>query len=70
MLPLTGVLALREVPQKSSKSKGPFSFPGHSLAVGAPKPGVEGAALDQNLWQSLQAPEDIYDDVEELQDRL
>lgn len=40
------------------------------MAVGAPKPGVEGAALDQNPWQSLQAPEDLYDDVEELQDRL
>ncbi|KAL2301964.1 hypothetical protein Nmel_011366 [Mimus melanotis] len=39
-----------------------------SLGVGAPK--AEGAALDQSPWQSLQAPEDIYDDVEELQDRL
>ncbi|KAM4773136.1 FYN-binding protein 2 isoform 10-T10 [Cyanocitta cristata] len=64
------VLALREVPQKSSKSKDPFSFPGHSVGAGAPKPGVEGIALDQNPWQSLQAPEDIYDDIEELQDRL
>ncbi|XP_014726061.1 PREDICTED: uncharacterized protein C1orf168 homolog isoform X2 [Sturnus vulgaris] len=39
-----------------------------SLGVGAPK--AEGAALDQSPWQGLQAPEDIYDDVEELQDRL
>ncbi|XP_072788663.1 FYN-binding protein 2 isoform X4 [Taeniopygia guttata] len=40
----------------------------HSVGVGAPKP--EGAALGQNPGQSLQAPEDIYDDIEELQDRL
>ncbi|XP_033372233.1 FYN-binding protein 2 isoform X2 [Parus major] len=40
----------------------------HSVAVGAPRPA--GPALDQNLWQPLQAPEDIYDDIEELQDRL
>ncbi|XP_053841732.1 FYN-binding protein 2 isoform X2 [Vidua macroura] len=40
----------------------------HSMGVGAPKP--EGTALGQNPGQSLQAPEDIYDDVEELQDRL
>ncbi|XP_014106341.1 PREDICTED: uncharacterized protein C1orf168 homolog [Pseudopodoces humilis] len=40
----------------------------HSVALGAPKP--EGPALDQNPWQPLQAPEDIYDDIEELQDRL
>ncbi|XP_076196245.1 FYN-binding protein 2 isoform X5 [Aptenodytes patagonicus] len=38
--------------------------------VGAPTPGVERTALNQNTWQSLQAPEDIYDDVEEMQDRL
>ncbi|XP_062479108.1 FYN-binding protein 2 isoform X3 [Pezoporus occidentalis] len=38
--------------------------------VGAPEPGVERTALDQSTWQSLQAPEDIYDDVEEMQDRL
>ncbi|XP_065529319.1 FYN-binding protein 2 isoform X2 [Lathamus discolor] len=38
--------------------------------VGAPEPGIERTALDQNTWQSLQAPEDIYDDVEEMQDRL
>lgn len=38
--------------------------------VGVPKPGVESTALNQNTWQSLQAPEDIYDDVEEMQDRL
>ncbi|XP_061209345.1 FYN-binding protein 2 isoform X3 [Neopsephotus bourkii] len=37
--------------------------------VGAPEPGVERTALDQDTWQSLQAPEDIYDDVEEMQDR-
>ncbi|KAM6077921.1 FYN-binding protein 2 isoform 2-T4 [Theristicus caerulescens] len=37
---------------------------------GAPKPEVERTALNQNTWQSLQAPEDIYDDVEEIQDRL
>ncbi|XP_053806425.1 FYN-binding protein 2 isoform X3 [Vidua chalybeata] len=40
----------------------------HSVGVGAQKP--EGTALGQNPGQSLQAPEDIYDDVEELQDRL
>ncbi|KAM6065658.1 LOW QUALITY PROTEIN: FYN-binding protein 2 [Chlamydotis macqueenii] len=38
--------------------------------VGAPKPGVESTALNQNTWQSPQPPEDIYDDVEEMQDRL
>ncbi|XP_016155806.1 PREDICTED: uncharacterized protein C1orf168 homolog isoform X1 [Ficedula albicollis] len=38
-----------------------------SLGVGAPK---EGAALEQSPWQCLQAAEDIYDDVGELQDRL
>uniref|UniRef100_A0A8C6NDT9 Uncharacterized protein n=1 Tax=Melopsittacus undulatus TaxID=13146 RepID=A0A8C6NDT9_MELUD len=38
--------------------------------VGAPEAGIERTALDQNTWQSLQAPEDIYDDVEEMQDRL
>ncbi|KAM6264316.1 FYN-binding protein 2 isoform 3-T3 [Spheniscus humboldti] len=38
--------------------------------VGAPTPGIERTALNQNTWQSLQAPEDIYDDVEEMQDRL
>ncbi|RLW05860.1 hypothetical protein DV515_00004693 [Chloebia gouldiae] len=40
----------------------------HSMGVGSPKP--EGAALGQNPGQPLQAPEDIYDDIEELQDRL
>lgn len=40
------------------------------VSVGAPEPGVERTAMDQNTWQSLQAPEDIYDDVEEMQDRL
>ncbi|XP_039929082.1 FYN-binding protein 2 isoform X2 [Hirundo rustica] len=40
----------------------------HRMGVGAPKP--EGTTSDQPPWQSLQAPEDIYDDVEELQDRL
>ncbi|KAM7107516.1 FYN-binding protein 2 [Ciconia maguari] len=38
--------------------------------VGVPKPRVERTALNQDTWQSLQAPEDIYDDVEEMQDRL
>ncbi|KAM9283139.1 FYN-binding protein 2 [Morus bassanus] len=42
----------------------------HYMYVGAPKPGRERTALNQNTWQSLQAPEDIYDDVEEMQDRL
>ncbi|XP_059709702.1 FYN-binding protein 2 isoform X4 [Haemorhous mexicanus] len=40
----------------------------HSMGLGAPKP--EGTALGQTPGQPLQAPEDIYDDVEELQDRL
>ncbi|KAM7014542.1 FYN-binding protein 2 isoform 3-T3 [Passerculus sandwichensis] len=40
----------------------------HSMGIGAPKP--EGSALGQSPGQCLQAPEDIYDDVEELQDRL
>ncbi|XP_074401834.1 FYN-binding protein 2 isoform X5 [Zonotrichia albicollis] len=40
----------------------------HSMGIGAPKPG--GSALAQSPGQCLQAPEDIYDDVEELQDRL
>lgn len=38
------------------------------MGIGAPKPG--GTALGQSPGQCLQAPEDIYDDVEELQDRL
>ncbi|XP_075280531.1 FYN-binding protein 2 isoform X3 [Opisthocomus hoazin] len=38
--------------------------------VGAPKPGVERTALNQNTCESLQASEYIYDDVEEIQDRL
>ncbi|KAM6327210.1 FYN-binding protein 2 [Podargus strigoides] len=38
--------------------------------VDAPKPGVERTALNQSTWQSQQAPEDIYDDIEEIQDRL
>lgn len=37
------------------------------MGVGVPNPGT---ALDPNPWQSLEAPEDIYDDIEELQDRL
>ncbi|XP_027734869.1 FYN-binding protein 2 isoform X4 [Empidonax traillii] len=42
----------------------------HSMDVGAPKLGAERTALNQNTWQPLQAPEDIYDDIEELQDGL
>ncbi|XP_017661190.1 PREDICTED: uncharacterized protein C1orf168 homolog isoform X6 [Lepidothrix coronata] len=42
----------------------------HSMDVGAPKPGIERTALNQNTWQPLQAPEDIYDDIAELQDGL
>ncbi|PKU32440.1 hypothetical protein llap_17256 [Limosa lapponica baueri] len=38
--------------------------------VDASKPGVEGTALNRNFLPSLQAPEDIYDDVGEIQDRL
>ncbi|XP_051480285.1 FYN-binding protein 2 isoform X2 [Apus apus] len=38
------------------------------VSVGAPKPGA-GVALNQNTWQSLPRPEDIYDDVEKMQDR-
>ncbi|XP_014794625.1 PREDICTED: uncharacterized protein C1orf168 homolog isoform X2 [Calidris pugnax] len=38
--------------------------------VDASKPGVEGTALNRNTLPSLQAPEDIYDDVGEIQDRL
>ncbi|XP_063263073.1 FYN-binding protein 2 [Prinia subflava] len=40
----------------------------HGVGVGAPRP--EGTALDPTPWQCLQAAEDIYDDIEELQDRL
>uniref|UniRef100_A0A8D2NQG1 Helically-extended SH3 domain-containing protein n=2 Tax=Zosterops TaxID=36298 RepID=A0A8D2NQG1_ZOSLA len=40
----------------------------HSIGVGAPQ--AEGTAMGQTPWQSLKAPEDIYDDIEELQDRL
>ncbi|XP_066048980.1 FYN-binding protein 2 isoform X3 [Chamaea fasciata] len=40
----------------------------HSVGVGAPQ--AEGTALGQTPWQPLQASEDIYDDIEELQDRL
>ncbi|XP_027505137.1 FYN-binding protein 2 isoform X4 [Corapipo altera] len=42
----------------------------HSMDVGAPKPGIERTTLNQNTWQPLQAPEDIYDDIAELQDGL
>ncbi|XP_051657012.1 FYN-binding protein 2 isoform X7 [Manacus candei] len=42
----------------------------HSMDVGAQKPGIERTALNQNTWQPLQAPEDIYDDIAELQDGL
>ncbi|OPJ77025.1 hypothetical protein AV530_007449 [Patagioenas fasciata monilis] len=38
--------------------------------IGALKPGVERTALNQNIWWSLEAPEDIYDDVEGMHDRL
>lgn len=37
------------------------------MYVGAPRPGEEETALSQN---NLQTPEDVYDDVEGLQDRL
>ncbi|EOB00383.1 Uncharacterized protein C1orf168, partial [Anas platyrhynchos] len=37
------------------------------MYVGAPRPGEEETALSQN---TLQTPEDVYDDVEGLQDRL
>ncbi|XP_071606151.1 FYN-binding protein 2 isoform X1 [Heliangelus exortis] len=42
----------------------------HYMYFGAPKPVVEGTALNQNTWQPLPAPEEIYDDVEKIQDRL
>uniref|UniRef100_A0A8B9EKF1 FYN binding protein 2 n=1 Tax=Anser cygnoides TaxID=8845 RepID=A0A8B9EKF1_ANSCY len=41
--------------------------PSHYMYVGAPKPGEEETALSQN---TLPTPEDVYDDVEGLQDRL
>ncbi|XP_042663783.1 FYN-binding protein 2 isoform X2 [Tyto alba] len=40
------------------------------IDVGGPKPGVGRTTLNQNACQSLQAPADIYDDVEEMHDRL
>ncbi|XP_067996780.1 FYN-binding protein 2 isoform X4 [Melanerpes formicivorus] len=40
------------------------------LHVGAPKPRVERTASDQNTQQSLQEPENLYDDVGEIQHRL
>ncbi|KAM6128710.1 FYN-binding protein 2 [Phoenicopterus ruber ruber] len=40
------------------------------MNVGAPKPGVGGTALNQNTCQFLQTPEDIYDDVGDIQDGL
>ncbi|NXG79111.1 FYB2 protein, partial [Baryphthengus martii] len=40
------------------------------MYVDAPKPGTERTTLNQNTCQSLQTPEDIYDDIEEMQDRL
>ncbi|KAK2543172.1 hypothetical protein Q9966_002977 [Columba livia] len=39
-------------------------------SIGALKPVVERTALNQNIWWSLEAPEDIYDDVEGMHDRL
>ncbi|XP_071421677.1 FYN-binding protein 2 isoform X2 [Pithys albifrons albifrons] len=42
----------------------------HSMDVGAPKPGGERTALTQRTWQPLEAAEDVYDDVAELQDGL
>ncbi|XP_074689278.1 FYN-binding protein 2 isoform X2 [Strix aluco] len=59
--------AKHPTPQGLAKDRAELS---HYVYVGGPKPGVERTALKQNTWQSLQAPEDIYDDVEEMQDRL
>ncbi|KAM9379163.1 FYN-binding protein 2 [Phaethornis superciliosus] len=42
----------------------------HYMYVGTSKPIVEGTTLNQNTWQLLPAPEEIYDDVEKIQDRL
>ncbi|NWQ97120.1 FYB2 protein, partial [Burhinus bistriatus] len=59
--------AKHPTPQGLAKGRAEFFC---YVSVGAPKPGVEGTAMNQNTWPSLQAPEDIYDDVEEMQDRL
>ncbi|XP_054068983.1 FYN-binding protein 2 isoform X1 [Rissa tridactyla] len=59
--------AKRPTPQGLAKDGAKF-LP--YVYVGAPKSEVEGTTLNQNTWLSLQAPEDIYDDVEEMQDRL
>ncbi|KAM6397981.1 LOW QUALITY PROTEIN: FYN-binding protein 2 [Pluvialis apricaria] len=59
--------AKHPTPQRLAKDRVEFL---RCVYVGAPKPAVEAAALNQNTWSSLQAPEDIYDDVEEMQDRL
>ncbi|KAM6415371.1 FYN-binding protein 2 [Rhynochetos jubatus] len=59
--------AKHPTPQGLAKDRGELL---RYVCVGAPKPWVERTALNQNTHQSLQAPEDIYDDVEEMQDRL
>ncbi|XP_075567334.1 FYN-binding protein 2 [Pelecanus crispus] len=59
--------AKHPTPQGLAKDRAELSC---YMYVGTPKPGVERTALNQNTWQSLQAPEDIYDDVEEMQDSL
>ncbi|XP_026709361.1 FYN-binding protein 2 isoform X1 [Athene cunicularia] len=59
--------AKHPTPQGLAKDRAELS---HYVYVGGPKPGVERTALKQNTWQCLQEPEDIYDDVEEMQDRL
>ncbi|KAM9280071.1 FYN-binding protein 2 [Cariama cristata] len=59
--------AKHPTPQGLAKDGGELS---RYMYAGAPKPGAERTALNQNTWQSLQAAEDIYDDVEEMQDTL
>ncbi|XP_064311051.1 FYN-binding protein 2 isoform X4 [Phalacrocorax carbo] len=59
--------AKHPTPQRLVKDRAEFL---HCMYVGAPKPEVERTALNQNTWQPLQALEDIYDDVEEMQGRL
>ncbi|KAM6343178.1 FYN-binding protein 2 [Alca torda] len=59
--------AKRPTPQGLAKDGAEF-LP--YVYVDAPKPEVDRTALNRSTWPCLQAPDDIYDDVEEVQDRL
>ncbi|XP_061859844.1 FYN-binding protein 2 isoform X2 [Colius striatus] len=59
--------AQHPTPQGLAKDRAELS---HCMYFGAPKPEVERTVLSRNTWQFLQSPENIYDDVGEMQNRL